>query len=304
MVKQYGSKLSLEFKYFQHEVAGMKVISTEYSQILAARIAKESNSDLVDVRFSRFPDGEHYLRAGPIGDEVLIVGSVTDSDSLVELLLLIDACEGSRSTLVIPYMGYARQDKQFHPGEPLSARAIARALSRGVSDVVTINIHDRDILRFFPVPSTNLSLAAEIGTYLSSFPLNNPLILAPDDGAEYFAMEVAMIGGWDTDHLDKTRISGEAVKIESRNLEVQGRDVVIVDDIISTGGTLAAAARMLSDRGASGVYAACVHGVFAGGAYARLMASGVRGIFASDTIEQGCSFYSAAQEVVNGIRRC
>jgi ribose-phosphate pyrophosphokinase len=282
----------------------MKVISTEYSQILAARIAQESNSDLVDVRFSRFPDGEHYLRAGPIGDDVLIVGSVVDSDSLVQLLLLIDACEGARSTLVIPYMGYARQDKQFHPGEPLSARAIARALSRGVSSVMTVNVHDRDILRFFSVPATNHSLAAEIGTYLSGCPLHDPLILAPDDGAEYFAMEVAMVGGWDTDHLEKTRISGEEVKIRPRNLAVEGRDVVIVDDIISTGGTLSTAAKMLTVLGASCVYAACVHGVFSGGAYTRLMASGIRGVFASDTIEQGCSVYSAARELVNGIMRC
>jgi ribose-phosphate pyrophosphokinase len=280
----------------------MKVIGTEYSQILAARIAQEHKSDLVDVRFSRFPDGEHYLRTGSIGDEVLIVGSITDSDSLVQLLLLIDACEGARSRLLIPYMGYARQDRQFHPGEPLSARAVARALSRSVSEVITINIHDRDILRFFSVPARNLSIAAEIGTYLSGCGLCDPIILAPDEGAEYFAMEVAMVGEWETNHLVKTRISGEEVRMEPRNITAEGRDVVIVDDIISTGGTLATATRMLYDLGASRVYAACVHGVFAGGAFARLMASGIRGVFSSDTIEKGCSVYSAAQEVVNGIR--
>jgi ribose-phosphate pyrophosphokinase len=280
----------------------MKVIGTEYSQILAARIAQEHKSDLVDVRFSRFPDGEHYLRTGPISDEVLIVGSITDSDSLVQLLLLIDACEGERSRLLIPYMGYARQDRQFHPGEPLSARAVARALSRSVAEVITINIHDRDILRFFSVPARNLSIAGEIGTYLSGCGLCDPIILAPDEGAEYFAMEVAMAGGWETNHLVKTRISGEEVRMEPPNVTAEGRDVVIVDDIISTGGTLATAARMLYDLGASRVYAACVHGVFAGGAFGRLMASGIRGVFSSDTIEKGCSVYSAAQEVANGIR--
>jgi len=282
----------------------MKVVSTEYSQILAARVAQESGSELVDVRFSRFPDGEQYLRTGPVGDEVLIIGSVTDSNSLIQLLLLIDACEDARSTLLIPYMGYARQDKQFRPGEPLSARAIARALSRGVNDVMTINIHDRDSLRFFSVPARNLSIAAEIGDYLSGLSLNDPLILAPDDGAEYFAMEVALTNGWDTDHLEKTRLSAEEVRMEPAGITAEGRDVVIVDDIISTGGTLAMATGMLYEKGASCVYAACVHGVFASGAYGRLRASGIREVFASDTIEQGCSVFSAAREVVSSIRRC
>src|SRR5512139_1028646 len=205
----------------------MKVVSTEYSQILAARVAQESGSELVDVRFSRFPDGEQYLRTGPVGDEVLIIGSVTDSDSLIQLLLLNDACEEARSTLLVPYMGYARQDKQFRPGEPLSARAIARALSRGVNEVMTINLHDRDSLRFFSVPARNLSIAAEIGDYLSGLSLNDPLILAPDDGAEYFAMEVALTGGWDTDHLEKTRLSAEEVRMEPAGISAEGRDVVI-----------------------------------------------------------------------------
>ncbi len=282
----------------------MKVVSTEYSQILAARVAQESGSELVDVRFSRFPDGEQYLRTGPVGDEVLIIGSVISGDSLIQLLLLIDACEEARSTLLIPYMGYARQDKQFRSGEPLSARVIARALSRGVTEVMTVNLHDRDSLRFFSVPARNLSIAAEIGDYLSGLSLNNPLILAPDDGAEYFAMEVALTGGWDTDHLEKTRLSAEEVRMEPAGISAEGRDVVIVDDIISTGGTLAMAAGMLYESGASCVYAACVHGVFAAGAYGRLRASGIREVFASDTIEQGCSVFSAAREVVSSIRRC
>lgn len=282
----------------------MKVISTEYSQILASRIAIETGSGIADVMFSRFPDGEHYLRTGPLDDEVLIVGNVVDSDSLVELLLLIDACEGSRATLVVPYMGYARQDKQFHPGEPLSARAIARAVSRGVAEVITINIHDRELLRFFSTPSRNLSLAGEIGAFIGRCGYHDPLILAPDEGAECFATEVAMTGGWDADHLEKTRLSGDTVRIEPRNLAVEGRDVIIVDDIISTGGTLAAVGRMLSEQGARKASAVCVHGVFASGAYARLIASGFGSVVASDTIERGCSAYSAAREVAGTIKRC
>jgi ribose-phosphate pyrophosphokinase len=282
----------------------MKVISTEYSQILAARIVREGGWDLVDVKFSRFPDGEHYLRTGPVDDEVLIVGSVVDSDSLVQLLLLIDACSGYSPTLLLPYMGYARQDKQFHPGEPLSARAVARALSTGISRVFTVNIHDPGLLRYFSVPVENLSLAPEIGAYLARAGYTDPLILAPDDGAAPFAAMVAAAGNWDCDYLEKTRISGEEVRIEPKNLCAGGRDVVIVDDIISTGGTLATATGLLFAQGARNVAAACVHGVFAGGGYTRLVASGLQEVAASDTIEQACSVYSAAGAVVSGLRGC
>jgi ribose-phosphate pyrophosphokinase len=282
----------------------MKVISTEYSQILAARIARGGGWDLGDVKFSRFPDGEHYLRTGPIDDEVLLVGSLVDSDSLVQLLLLIDACEAASPVLVIPYMGYARQDKQFHPGEPLSARAMARALSSGISRVFTVNIHDPGVLRHFSVPVENLSLAPDIGRYLASSGYDNPLILAPDEGAASFASMVSAAGEWDCDHLEKTRISGEEVRIEPKHLCAGGRDVVIVDDIIATGGTLAMAAGLLAAQGAKTVSAACVHGVFASGAYARLITAGIAEIAASDTIEQACSVYSAAGTLVRGIREC
>lgn len=282
----------------------MKVISTEYSQILAARLANAMKSDLVDVRFSRFPDGELYLKAGQVGDEVLVVGSVTCSDALVQLVLLIDACRGSEITLVVPYMGYARQDKQFSPGEPLSARAIAGVLSREIQRAFLVNVHDPGVLRFFSVPAHTLSLAPEIGTFLKQRGCMHPLILAPDDGAARFAAEVAGVNGWEFDFLEKTRISSETVSMSPKNLVVKGRDVVIVDDIISTGGTLATASRLLYDQGARNVYAACVHGVFAGGAYSHLIASGVRKVYCSDTIERSCSDFSAAGCISDGISRC
>jgi len=279
----------------------MKVISTESSQILAARVAREAGLEIVDVRFSRFPDGELYLRTGPIDDEMVIIGSIADSDALVQLLLLVDACESSRNVLVLPYMGYARQDKQFNPGEPLSARAIARALSPGVSRILTVNIHDETVLKHFGAPAANLSLAGEIGEYLKGMDFSHPLILAPDEGAAEFGELVASAGGWDCDHLQKTRLSGEEVRMAPRNIKADSRDVVIVDDIISTGGTLAKATEMLYEQGARNVYAVCVHGVLTGGAHTHLLASGIRDVVCSDTLERGCSRYSAAREIVSGI---
>jgi ribose-phosphate pyrophosphokinase len=280
----------------------MKVAGTQRSQILASRIADALGAGLLSIRYTRFPDGEHYLQTGPLDDQTVIVGSVTDSDALVQLLLLIDACSDSENILVLPYMGYARQDKQFKRGEPVSARALARALGRGVDRVITIQIHDPAILVHFDLPAENLTPAPEIGAFLSSAGYDNPLILAPDEGALGFASAVAQAGQWDCDHLEKTRISGEEVRMEPKKLPVSSRTVVIVDDIISTGGTLATAARMLHGQGAADVHAVCVHGIFTGGAYDFLLNAGITDLVASDTIESGYSRYSIARSVVRALQ--
>ncbi len=281
----------------------MKVVCTENSQVLATHLAKILRTSVVDVQFSRFPDGEQYLLAGDLDDESIIVGSVVDNDALVQLLLLVDACDSSTNRLVLPYMAYARQDKRFRTGEPISARAIAQVLSRGVSDVITVNIHEKEVLKYFSVPAQNLSLAEDIGAYIRTLHLDNPLILAPDDGALAFAGQVASANGWDFDHLEKTRLNGSEVRMAPKQLCAASRSVVIVDDIISTGGTIATATGMLYQQGARDVYAACVHGVLTGGAYVRLMATGIRDVICSDTIERACSKISAADQIARAIRK-
>jgi ribose-phosphate pyrophosphokinase len=282
----------------------MKIISTERSQVLAARISEITGIQLLDTKFSRFPDGELYLRTGETDEETIIVSSVVDNDTLVQTLLAVDACDASRNTLVLPYLGYARQDKRFNPGEPISARAIARALSRGVDEIHIVNIHEPEVLQYFDVPASNISIAPAIGEYLQQSGMDDPLILAPDDGAALFAADIARVGGWDTDHLEKTRLSGVEVRMEPKHLPVDSREVVIVDDIISTGGTLATAAGMLYRQGASTVHAACVHGVLSSGAYARLRAAGVASVVSSDTYENATSCISAAGIVAGRICRC
>jgi ribose-phosphate pyrophosphokinase len=279
----------------------MKVICTERSQVLATQVAKALKTTVVDVTYSRFPDGEQYLRAGELDAEMVIIGSVVDSDSFVQLMLLIDACDSAANRLVLPYMAYARQDKRFKPGEPISSRAIARALSRGVTEVLTVNIHDPGVLEHFSVPAQNTTLAKDIGSYIATLQLDSPLILAPDEGAMVFAGQVASAGNWEYDHLEKTRLSGSEVRMAPKKLSASSRPVVIVDDIISTGGTIATAAGMLYRQGATDVHAACVHGVFTSGAYVRLMATGIRDVICSDTIERSCSRISAAGRIAHAL---
>ncbi len=280
----------------------MRIISTERSQVLAARIAEKLGVPLVETKFTRFPDGEMYLRCGELDGETLIVSSIVDNDMLVQTLLAIDAADQSRTTLIVPYLGSSRQDRRFFPGEPISARAVARALSAGIERAFVVNIHDPGVLDFFSVPAENVTIASAVGGYIGDLNLNDPLILAPDEGATAFAANVAAVGEWDCDHLEKTRLSGEEVRIAPKSIDVDGREAVIVDDIISTGGTLATAACMLREQGAVSIHAACVHGVFTSGAYTRLRAAGISSVVSSDTYENASSFISAANAIATAIR--
>ncbi|HOJ96504.1 MAG TPA: ribose-phosphate diphosphokinase [Methanospirillum sp.] len=272
----------------------MKVVSTQRSQVLAGRLATALNIPVIDTRWQKFPDGEIYVRAEQPAEKVVICGSILTSDDLVEILLLKDIYSESDITLVIPYMGYARQDKQFNPGEPLSARAIARILGADVSRVYTVNIHEKSVLNHFHTEAADVTLSSPAAEYIKTLSLDEPLILSPDEGALHLAEDVAGYGKWESDYLQKTRLSGDKVRIEPKSVQVSGRDVVILDDIISTGGTQATAASMLYEQGARSIHTVGIHGVLASGAYTRLTSAGIASISCSDTIERACSTYSAA----------
>lgn len=272
----------------------MKIAANERSQVLAGRLSGITGLPLIDTRFRIFPDGEQYLKMEGGDETVIIVGAVTDDASFMQTLLMIDACGDAEKVLVLPYMAYARQDKLFNEGEALSARAVMGALSSSVDRVVTVNIHEKEVIGYAKVPATNISVAPAIGDYIARLGLKDPLILGPDSGAAGFAADVARSGPWDSDHLFKTRLSGSEVEVRPKNLDAGGRDAVVVDDIISTGGTIATAAGMLIAQGANSVSAICAHGVFASGAYMKLKAAGILHVCATDTYESGCSSISAA----------
>ncbi len=279
----------------------MKIIGGPASQLLAGRVSETLGSNVAVSEIKKFPDGELYTRImDEIVSEVTIIQStVTDTD-LIALLQLIDACsEASRVNVVIPYMGYARQDKQFKKGEPISARAIARTIK--ADRVYTINIHDPAILDFFDAKAVNLDATPVIGKYIKNMEFRDPIIIAPDDGAINLAKSASCDLGIDYDYLEKKRLSGETVSIQPKNIEANGRDVIIIDDIISTGGTIAEAISLLRKQGAHKVFAACVHPVLSNNAILRLFGAGVKGIIATDTIDKGVSVVSAAPVIASAI---
>ncbi len=280
----------------------MKIIGGPASQALSSRVARELNIEPNVCDFTRFPDGEIYSRIlGEDVDEVTIIQSTTTDSDLIALLQLIDACEDSPViNVVMPYMGYARQDRKFKPGEPISARAIARTIN--ADRVFTVNIHEASVLNYFNADAFDLDASRLVGYHIRSLNLCDPLIVSPDMGAINLAESTAADVGIEYDYLEKTRLSGDMVSIKPKNIDVKNRDIIIIDDMIATGGTMAESIKLLKSQGARDVYLACVHPVLARNAVLRLFNAGVKDIIATDTIEKVQSCVSVAPLIANALR--
>jgi len=285
----------------------MKIIPGKSSQLLAARIASELDCNVSLCEFKKFPDGESYTRVlDDIKDEeVTIVQSIVTDSDLICLLQLIDAVEEAHeTTVVIPYLGYARQDKKFKSGEAISARAVARCLCLdSIKRIYVVNVHNNAILQYFDKETKDLDAAHTIGDYIARKEITHPVIIGPDAGANGLAKAVAAPHGFDYDVLEKRRISGEEVEISPRALSVAGKNVIIVDDIISTGGTIAEAATMLKAQGAVDVHVTCIHGLFVQNATLRMFKAGVKEITATDTLESAFSTISIAKMVAEELTK-
>jgi ribose-phosphate pyrophosphokinase len=282
------------------------IVPGSSSQLLAAALAKETGRALATPTYDRFPDGE-TLAAVPdfAGDEATVVAS-TDSDAAwVELLQLQDAVReagAERVTTVVPYMGYARQDESFGDGEPVSARAMARAVSTGTDRVVLVNPHEPAVGDFYDAPVEAVDAAAVLADPLPTG-LAEPLFLAPDEGAVGIAETVRdAYGAGETDYFEKHRDRETgAVSVSPSDASVSGRDVVVVDDIVATGSTMSEAVDVLTDRDAARVLAACVHPVLVANAVTKLRSAGVDRIVGSDTVERGCSVVSVAPALADAL---
>ena len=280
------------------------IVAGSASQVLAARVAEETERTLVEVEYEEFPDGERIVRVPGVSsdDEVAVVASTPTDAAYVELLQLLDACsDAARVNLVLPYMGYARQDKQFEEGEPVTARALASALPR-VESVTTVNVHEPSVLDWFDADETNdLDAMTALADALD---VDDPLILSPDEGARELAESLAdALGGADADYLVKERLSGDEVRLHPKSLDAEGRDAVVVDDMVATGGTMSTAVGMLREQGARSVHAACVHPVFARNAVLRLYSAGAENVVATDTLSTALSDVSVAPLVARSLEK-
>ncbi|WP_435067892.1 ribose-phosphate diphosphokinase [Haloplanus sp. C73] len=283
------------------------IIPGSASQALGAALAAETGRDLAAVSYDRFPDGEGMASVDiddVSGDRAVVVASTQSDADYVELLQLQDAVREAgvdHVTTVLPYMGYGRQERAFEPGQPVSARAMARAVSTGTDRVVLVNPHEESVTEFFDVPCSVVDAAPTLADPLPS-DLTDPLFLSPDAGAIALAESVRdAYGGGDVDYFEKVRHSGTDVDITPSDADVAGRAVVVVDDIVATGSTMSESIGVLTDRDAADVFVACVHPLFARSARTKLERAGVTDIYATDTIERDITAVSVAPVVADAL---
>ncbi len=285
----------------------MKVVGGSASLSLARGLARELGVPYVDVGFEKhpggFPDGERYVRLmdSVAGEHVVLVQTTHPDPMIVEYFLLADAIRDAgarRLTAVIPYFGYGRQDKRFAEGEAVSAKTLAKHIAVDADDLLTMTIHNPDILALFPIRAREVSGVPAIGRYLKT--VGADLVLAPDDGALRLAKEAAAIAGTPYDYLDKERLDSYTVRVTPKELKVKDKSIAIVDDVISTGGTIAAATKELKAQGARRVLATCVHGLFVGRALENLKVCDE--LAATDTIPSAYTKVSVAPEFAKAIR--
>lgn len=276
----------------------MFILGGTSAKNIATNLAKRLQQPLLQTTFKRFPDEEFYVRLHDhiAGQDVVIVQTAYPDPKIIELLLMQDAVHdaGAKTiTVVLPYFGYSRQDKKFEEGEAISARAIAQHISLHADCVITVDPHKEHILKFFTVPAYSVSAVSSIAQYLKEKHID--FILAPDKGAKERARDAANLINCEYDYLEKTRIDGTTVKITPKKLDARGRHVAIIDDIISTGSTMAQSIKELKKQGATSVSVACTHGLYIAGAKEKLLSANCDEIISTDTIETEFSKVSAAE---------
>ncbi len=269
----------------------VKIFSGTASHYLAEKIAKSYGRELGKVSIYRFSDGEFQpsYEETVRGSDVLIVQSTfPPSDNLFELLLMIDAAKRASANQIIavmPYFGYARQDRKDKPRVAIGAKMVANLLSAaGATRIITMDLHADQIQGFFDFPVDHLYASSIFLPYIQSLNLPNLAMAAPDMGGSKRANAYAKYLKSDIVICYKQRSKANVVDSMTLMGEVEGRDIMLVDDLIDTGGTLAKAADLMMSRGASSVRAICTHAILSGKAYETIENSALTELIVTDTV--------------------
>jgi ribose-phosphate pyrophosphokinase len=269
----------------------VKLFAGTGSKALANKIAASYGKPLGNVTLSRFSDGEFqpsYDETVRGCDAFLIQSTCQPNDNLMELLLMIDAAKRASAhyiTAIVPYYGYSRQDRKDKPRVAIGAKLVANLLqAAGISRIMTMDLHAAQIQAFFDVPVDHLDASVIFVPYIKSLGLSDLIIASPDMGGSYRARTFAKFFNAEVVICDKRR--KRANEIESMSIigDVTGMDVVLIDDIIDTAGTLSKAAGLIMEKGAKSVRAVCTHPVLSGKAYETIENSMLTELIVTDTI--------------------
>jgi ribose-phosphate pyrophosphokinase len=272
----------------------LKVFSGSSNPVLTAAVCKYLGISLGRAEISRFPDGEKVIRVEDDvrGRDCFVVQSTCRpvDEHLVELLIYLDClrrASASRVTAVIPYFGYARQDRKDEGRVPITAKLAANLITcAGANRVLAIDLHAPQLQGFFDIPVDHLTGELVLSRYFKEKKISRLTIVSPDVGNIKTASRYTSHLGGDLAIVHKKRMSGS--KVEAREIigDVKDRNIVMCDDIIATGGTVCSAARLVKKRGAKKIYVGATHGVFAGEALKLLSKAPIDEVVVTDTVPQ------------------
>ena len=270
----------------------VKIFSCTQSMTLSKKIAKEFGQDLGVVSFQRYSDGEFQpsFEESVRGSRVFIIGSTNPStDNLMEMLLMLDAAKRASArhiTAVIPYFGWARQDRKDKPRVPIGAKLVAKLLeSAGATRIITMDLHADQIQGFFEKPVDHLYASSIFVPYLKSLNIDNLTIASPDMGGSKRAYAYSKFLDSDVVICYKQRSKGNIITHMELIGDVTGKNVVLIDDMVDTAGTLTKAADLMIEKGAESVIAICTHALLSGDAYEKIEKSKLNKLITSDSIE-------------------
>ncbi len=272
----------------------IKIFSGNSNKPLAEAIAKELNLKLSDIEVGHFSDGETSVHIGETvrGRDVFIIQSTSYpvNENLMELLVCIDAlrrASAGRITAVIPYFGYARQDRKARPRDPITAKLVADIItSAGADRILTIDLHAAQIQGFFDIPVDHLEGGPILYKHFKNLVDDDFVVVSPDVGSVSRARNVAAKLNCPMAIIDKRRPKANQVEIMNIIGDVKGKTCLLVDDMIDTAGTICQGAQALKNNGAKKIYACCTHAVLSGPAIERLQNSAIDKVVTLDTIDQ------------------
>jgi len=271
---------------------GFKLFSGTGHPKFAEEISKSLGIELAGAKIKRFSDGEISVQIGGSvrGQDVYIVQSTSApaNDNLMELMIMTDALKRSSAksiTAIMPYFGYARQDRKAAPRVPITAKLVANLLEKaGIDRIVTIDLHAGQIQGFFDIPVDNLYGSIIFYDYIRAKNFKNPIIASPDIGGVARARHFAEKLGLEMVIVDKHRAEANVSEVMNIIGDVKGRDVILVDDMIDTAGTIVKGAAALKAKGATSVMACCTHAVLSGEAYTKIENGDLDELVVSDSI--------------------